>query len=129
MLEQKDINAISSLIQNRRSTDLVSDNLTKIAIALCVAGIIWIMSGISVMKQDMAVSKSWRVAMTKQMDAFAQYTSVPRFAKSDFESSMRPTLDKIELNVQALDRLAAKVHAHDKEINAILNQLESKDAR
>ncbi len=133
MLTDNDVQSIADALRGHTQSpgEKVSDNLTKMGVALCIMGIAWIGSSISEMKEQQIRMDEWRNMSMAQMKETKAFMSAPRFTFETFDASfsqkIQPVLTDIRDNhadVARLKELPEQVKQNYLDIQAIKNKLD-----
>jgi len=97
---KEDILAIAEEVTKHIQGHTMSDNerlidsVTKILIVLCTAGVLWIASNISSLKEDQIRNEEWRKISLDQMKVVQDFMKEPRFLEKDYENLSLPLEDR-----------------------------------
>lgn len=80
----------------------VVDGLSKLAVGLCLAGILWVGTQINQQDRKLIEIEVNQKQIVSQMHSFQKFTDAPRFTRPDFLSEMRLYEKRLELIEQEL---------------------------
>ena len=81
----------------------VSDVLTKVAVAVCTAGIMWLITSVSGLQNQMTAIQIAAEQRDKSIDRLEQFAAKPRFTADDFMAHIAPLKQTVEFNDNRLN--------------------------
>ena len=111
-IDKADLSEIKQIIKDSshmRSSDNLSNFFTKIALALCISGIIWIMNSVSSMNTSFIRIEEQQKQSIEQMAEFKEFAAEPRFTERDFAIGITILRHRIETTENYLIELKAKI--------------------
>jgi predicted P-loop ATPase/GTPase len=82
--------------KNQRPHNQMSDNIMKIAVTICTAGILWLVTSVSALQNQMTAITIKHSVTEKSLARLDDYTQEPRFTAEDFHSYLEPIKQKVD---------------------------------
>ncbi len=108
--------------QNKSTTLGIADVVMKIAVAICTAGIVWLVTSVSDLQNQMTALTIKQSVTEKAIGQLDHYTQQPRFTHDDFLTSVAPMEQKVE-------RHNAIISNHQSWISSTDNRLAKLESR
>lgn len=81
------------------------DSLTKIAVAICTAGILWLVASVAEVQNEMTKLNVQQHQTEKTLDGLQVFSQKPRFTIEDYHSAIAPIQQTVTRhNVELADR-------------------------
>ena len=93
---------VTLLQKNQRPANQLSDNIMKIAVTICTAGILWLVTSVSALQNQMTAITIKHSVTEKSLARLDEYTQEPRFTAEDFRSHLEPIKQKVDYHTEIL---------------------------
>ncbi len=90
------------LQKGQRPPSTISDNIMKIAVTICTAGILWLVTSVSALQNQMTEITVKHSVTEKALERLDLFTQKPRFTADDFRSNLAPVKQKVERHSEQL---------------------------
>ena len=85
----------------RPQTNL-GDNIMKIAVTICTAGILWLVTSVSALQNQMTSITVKHSVTERSLERLDRFTQEPRFTVDDFRSNLAPVKQRVERHSELL---------------------------
>lgn len=102
----------------------VADMVMKIAVAICTAGILWLVTSVSDLQNQMTALTIKQSVTEKALARLDAFTQQPRFTYEDFQSRLAPIAQKVEHHQELLAERHAWVQNAESRLARLENHFE-----
>lgn len=135
-LTKQDLIELLNIKQPRpkKDTSELLESLTKIAVAVCTAGIIWLITTVNNLQQDVNTTKIHTEFITQTNNElkervenlqgqFHSFSKKPRFSHDDFVLEIKPLNQTVDRHTDSISKLEEKLNNIELKYNTLKSQL------
>jgi len=128
MTAQEKQELIDAVKRNSQSEGMkITEVVFKFISTLSMALVMWTLSTVNSMQKDMIALSSDAKYMREAMTDLKAFTAQPHFTQEDFDSQIKPMIQAITLNTDAVTQL--KLHSADVDLKIQQLQFDVSDAK
>lgn len=93
----------------RKQGGQIADSISKIGIAVCTAGILWVAGQITVLDKNVAVVIQSQIDMREDVNRLNAFANEPRFTEKNFDQRAAPITQRIDMNENTISSLKSEM--------------------
>lgn len=80
----------------------LTDTITKVAVAICTAGVLWLVSSVNTLQKDFTEMNVKQTISDKTLEKLIAFTDQPRFTAESFQGAIQPLVQRVEQNANEI---------------------------